>query len=106
MRTHSFAWGFFREIFMKYYFRSAIFTAAFCFSLGFYNSAKANEPEHLCYFVTRNNKVINLSDLCPTKKNQFRSKKNLGMSKVNTSTIRPPNFSHYPPSKFRVNLQK
>ncbi len=87
------------------YLTAAIFTIAFCLNLGSYNSANANEPEHLCYFITRDNKVINLSNLCPTKKNQFRSKKNLGMSKVNTSTIRPPNFSHYPPSKFRVNLR-
>ena len=106
MRKSAIAWGFFRKIFMKYYFRSAIFTTVFCFSLGFYNSANANEPEHLCYFITHDNKVINLSNLCPTKKSQFRSKKNLGMSKVDTSTIRPPNFSHYPPSKFRVNLDR
>ena len=85
---------------LRYIF-AAIFTTAFCLNLGSDNIANANEPEHLCYFVTRNNKVINLSNLCPTKKNQFRSKKNLGMSKVNASTIRPPNFSHYPPSKFR-----
>ena len=108
MRTHSFAWGFFREIFMKYYFRSAIFTAAFCFSLGFYNSAKANEPEHLCYFITKSNKVVNLSNLCGIKKRKSRLKKNMNGSevKVNTSTIQPPNFSHYPPNKIRGNQFK
>ena len=84
------------------YISAAIFTTAFCLNLGSYNRANANEPEHLCYFITRDNKVINLSNICATKKNQFRSKKNLGMSKVNTSTIRPPNFSHYPPAKFHL----
>ena len=90
---------------LRYIF-AAIFTTAFCLNLGSYNIANANEPEHLCYFITHDNKVINLSNLCPTKKSQFRSKKNLGMSKVDTSTIRPPNFSHYPPSKFRENLRR
>ncbi len=48
------------------YLTAAIFTTAFCLNLGSYNSANANEPEHLCYFITRDNKVINLSNLCPT----------------------------------------
>ena len=88
------------------YMSAAIFTTAFCLNLASYNIANANEPEHLCYFITRDNKVINLSNLCPTKKNKSRLKKNIGQSKINTSTIRPPNFSHYPPSKFRVNLHR
>ena len=83
----------------------ALFTAAFGFSLNLYNSANANEPEHLCYFITRDNKVINLSNLCPTKKT--RLKRNMFSREVNTSTIiRKPNFSHYPPTKFRVKLLK
>ncbi len=88
------------------YVSAAIFTTAFCLNLGSYNIANANEPEHLCYFITQSNKVVNLSNLCPTKKNKSRSKENIDSSKVKvkSSTIRPPNFSHYPPSKFRENL--
>ena len=90
------------------YITAAIFTTAFCLNLGPYNTANANEPEHLCYFITLSNKVVNLSNLCGIKKRKSRFNKNSSGSKVkvNTSTIRSPNFSHYPPSKFRVNLLK
>ncbi len=83
---------------------TAIFTIAFCLNLGSYNIANANEPEHLCYFITKSNKVVNLSNLCGIKKKKSRLKKNPSSSevKVNTSTIRPPNFSHYPPAKFHL----
>lgn len=87
------------------YISAAIFTIAFCLNLGSCNSVNANEPEHLCYFITLSNKVVNLSNLCGTKKT--RLKKDRFSRKVNTSTIiRQPNFSHYPPTKFRVKLLK
>ncbi|HEY9779793.1 MAG TPA: hypothetical protein V6D09_06610, partial [Leptolyngbyaceae cyanobacterium] len=74
---------------LRYIF-AAIFTTAFCLNLGSYNIANANEPEHLCYFITKSNKVVNLSNLCGIKKKKSRLKKNPSSSevKVNTSTIR------------------
>lgn len=90
---------------LRYIF-AAISTTAFCLNLGSYNIANANEPEYLCYFITKSNKVVNLSNICGIKKRKSRLKRNIDRSKVNTSTIRPPNFSHYPPSKFRENLQR
>ncbi len=86
------------------YISAAIFTIAFCLNLGSHNIANANEPEHLCYFTTRSNKLVNLSNLCGVKKRKSRSKKNIDFSKVkvNTSTIKPPSFSHYPPAKFHL----
>jgi hypothetical protein len=88
------------------YISAAIFTTALCLNLASYNSANANEQEPLCYFIALDNRVVNLSNLCGTKKRKSRLNKNISSSevKVNTSTIRPPKISHYPPSKFHVSL--
>ena len=84
---------------------SAIFFSICLLALCFSSRGLTNEPEHLCYFVTQSNRILNLSSVCPSPKKKSRSIKQRSSTEIpiNTSGIKPPKFSHYPPPKFQMN---